>query len=34
MTTKLSIGSGAWIERFGTTAIIAWWLLAVGGILL
>jgi hypothetical protein len=34
MTTNLSISSGAWAERFGTTAIIAWWILAVGGILL
>ncbi len=34
MTTKVSIGSGAWTERLGTAAIIAWWLLALGGILL
>lgn len=33
-TTKLSIGSGAWAERFAIAAVFAWWILALGGILL
>jgi hypothetical protein len=32
---RLNIGSSAgWADRLGTTALFAWWLLAIGGILL
>jgi hypothetical protein len=31
---KRVIGSAGWAERLGTTAVLAWWLLAVGGLLL
>lgn len=26
-------GSAGWVERFGTTAVFAWWVLTIGGIL-
>jgi hypothetical protein len=27
-------GSAGWVERFGTTAVFAWWMLTIGGLLL
>ena len=34
MNPNSHIGSAGWAERFGTTAIVAWWLLTVGSIFL
>jgi hypothetical protein len=28
------IGGAGWAERLGTTAVFAWWLLTIGGLLL
>jgi hypothetical protein len=35
MKQMLNIGrSVGWIDRFGTTAVLAWWVLTIGGLLL
>jgi hypothetical protein len=35
MNERLTIGrSAGWADRLGTTAVLAWWVLTIGGILL
>ena len=34
MNERNGFGSAGWVERFGTTAVFAWWVLTIGGILL
>ncbi len=34
MNPNSSISSSAWVERCGTTAVFAWWILTIGSILL
>jgi hypothetical protein len=30
---KRCVGSATWVERLGTAALFAWWVLAIGGLL-
>jgi hypothetical protein len=30
---KRYAGSATWVERLGTAALLAWWVLAIGGLL-
>jgi hypothetical protein len=34
MNPKSHISGAGWAERLGTTAVLAWWVLTVGSILL
>ena len=35
MKEMLKVGrSAGWMERLGTTAVFAWWVLTIGGLLL
>ncbi len=34
MRRNTLVGGSDWAERFGTTALFAWWILVIGGILL
>jgi hypothetical protein len=35
MNDMLKIGrSAGWVDRLGTTAVFAWWVLSIGGLLI
>lgn len=35
MNHTLKLGrSASWVDRLGTTAVLAWWVLSIGGLLI